>query len=154
MTTAIERTTTSTPAKRLGDWFDRDVLDLVRWFDERRPGLLPVADRIRVEEEADEGVLHVRAEVPGIDPDKDVEITVTDGSLHIRVERRQEAKSEAEGRFRSEFRYGSFYRSLPLPKGVDAGQVNATYKDGILQVDVPLPAGSMGEARKVEVTRG
>lgn len=154
MTTAIERTTTTTPARRFGDWFDGDFLDLFRWFDERRPGLLPMADRIRVEEEAEGGVLHIRAEVPGIDPGKDAEITVTDSTLHIRVERRQEAKAEEEGRVRSEFRYGSFHRSLPLPKGVEAGQVQASYRDGILQVDIPLPAEPTSEARKVEVTRG
>lgn len=152
MTTAMERAT-STPARKLSDWFDRDLFDLFRWFDERRPGLLGEVDRIRVEEEAGDGVLHVRAEVPGIDPQKDAEVTVTDGVLHIKVERRQEAKSEEEGRFRSEFRYGSFRRSLPLPKGVDAAQVNASYKDGILQVDIPMPAEPVGEARKVEVTR-
>jgi len=140
------------PARRIADWFD-DLPDLFRWFDDRRPSLFGAEDRIRVEEEIKEGALHIRAEVPGIDPDKDADVSVSEGMLRIRVERRKESRAEEEGRFHSEFRYGSFYRSIPLPKGADSSMVNASYKDGILEVVVPMAEPARSEAQKVAITR-
>lgn len=78
-----------------------------RLFDERvrlmpfRPVTFPrwleAGDLIRVEEYREDGTLVVRADLPGIDPDKDVELTVADGMLHIQAERRQEEKREEKG---------------------------------------------------------
>ena len=111
------------------------------------------ADPIRIEETVENDQLVVKAELPGIDPDKDVEISVQDRTLHIRAERRQETKEETKGRHRSEFRYGSFARRIPLPEGVSEEQVTASYKDGILEVRVPLPAQTPAEARRIDVKR-
>ena len=72
----------------------------------------------------------VRADLPGIDPEKDVELTVSDGMLHIRAERREEEKREEKGYLRQELRYGSLSRTLPLPEGVTESDITATYKDG------------------------
>jgi HSP20 family protein len=108
---------------------------------------------MRVEEEIKDGALHVRAEVPGIDPEKDAEVSVSDGMLRIKVERRRESRSEEEGHMRSEFRYGSFYRSIPLPKGADSSHVNASYKDGILEVTVPMPEPPPSQAQKISISR-
>src|SRR5437870_1212958 len=63
---------------------------------------------------ARQGDLVVRAELPGIDPEKDVDITVEDGMLTIRGERRHEQRSEDENYYRFESSYGSFQRSVPL----------------------------------------
>ena len=95
------------------------------------------ADRglMRCEEFVAEGRFVLRAELPGIDPDKDVEVTVTDGVLRIQAHRREEHKD----RHRSEFFYGELARTVTLPKGVDEGAVTASYRDGILEVSVPLP---------------
>ena len=82
----------------------------------------------------------VRAELPGIDPDKDVELTVSDGMLRIDAERREEEKTEEKGYVRQELRYGSFARTLPLPMGVTESDITASYKDGILEVRIPAPA--------------
>ena len=73
---------------------------------------------IRVEQFREDGALVVRADLPGIDPDKDVELTVSDGMLHIHAERREEEKREEKGYLRRELRYGSLSRTLPLPGGV------------------------------------
>ena len=108
-------------------------------------------DLIRVEEFHENGTLVVRAELPGIDPDKDVELTVSDGMLHIAAERREEDKSEDQGYLRHELRYGSFTRSLPFPKGVTEADVTAAYKDGILEIRVPAPTPE--PSRKIPVTR-
>ena len=133
-----------------------------RWFSDwpRWPSLRSVvestlegAEPMRIEETVEGDQLVIRAELPGIDPDKDVEISVQDRTLHIRAERRQETKEETKGRHRSEFRYGSFARRIPLPEGVSEEQVTASYKDGILQVRVPLPAQKPAEARRIEVQR-
>ncbi|GAB3231775.1 Hsp20/alpha crystallin family protein [Mycolicibacterium hippocampi] len=89
---------------------------------------------IRVEDETKEGSYEVRAEVPGVDPAKDIDITVSDGVLTIKAERSE--KKESNGR--SEFSYGSFMRSVTLPAGADEDAIKATYDKGILTVSVPV----------------
>ncbi len=109
-------------------------------------------DDLKVEEFKEGAEYVVRAELPGIDPDKDVEIYVQDGALRIKAERREETKEEKKGFFRSEFRYGSLTRMLPLPAGCSEADVKATYKDGILEVRLPVSEARAG-ATKVSVTR-
>jgi HSP20 family protein len=89
---------------------------------------------IRVEDEMKDGIYEVRAEIPGIDAAKDVDITVRDGLLTIKAERTE--KKESNGR--SEFSYGSFLRSVTLPPGADEDGIKATYDQGILTVSVPV----------------
>lgn len=110
---------------------------------------------MRMEEFVDGDTLVVRAELPGVDPDKDVEITVSDDVLTIAAERREEKTEGEEGKpgYRSEFRYGSYRRSISLPAGVTADTVSATYNDGILEVRAPA-ARPTTEPQKVAVTRG
>ena len=91
--------------------------------------------------------------MPGIDPDKDVEITVSDGMLHLSAERRSETKTEDKKGYRSEFRYGSFSRSVRLPAGAGEEDVKATYTDGILEVRIPIDEKSNG-ARKIPISHG
>ncbi|MGH9276618.1 MAG: Hsp20/alpha crystallin family protein [Acidimicrobiales bacterium] len=94
---------------------------------------------IPIEEFVDDDTLVVRAEVPGIDPAKDVEITISDNMLHLRVERQQAAEVvEEQGLARQEFLYGSFSRSVPLPAGAQEDAIEARYRDGILEVRVPV----------------
>ena len=111
------------------------------------------ADLLRTEEIVDDKQVVVRAELPGIDPDKDVEITVSDHTLRITAERRETTTSDEKGMYRSEFRYGRFAREVTLPAGASDEGVKATYKDGILEVRVPL-ARAKAEARKVRIKRG
>ncbi|HEY7260226.1 MAG TPA: Hsp20/alpha crystallin family protein [Trebonia sp.] len=94
-------------------------------------------DLIRVEEFRDDGTLVIRADLPGIDPDKDVELTVSDGMLHIEAERRVEEKREEKGYLRQELRYGALSRALPLPEGVTEADITATYKAGVLEIRIP-----------------
>jgi len=108
---------------------------------------------LRVEERRDGDTLVVRVEAPGIDPDEDAEITVADHMLQIHVERRTEERTEEGGAVRSEFRYGSFSRTLPLPPDVDDTDVTATYTDGILEVRLPID-GTEDTARRIPVARG
>ncbi len=87
-----------------------------------------------------DGDLVVRAELPGIDPEKDVDISFQDGVLTIRGERRDESRHEGEGTYRIESSYGSFERSVLLPEGVKEEDIGATYENGVLEVVVPKAA--------------
>ena len=89
---------------------------------------------IRVEDELKDGSYELRAEIPGVDPAKDVDITVRDGVLTIKAERSE--RKESNGR--SEFSYGSFLRSVTLPAGADEDAIKARYDKGILTVSVPV----------------
>jgi|SRR5271165_894486 len=106
-------------------------------------GLQPAFDArlLRLEDEIKEGRYEVRAELPGIDPAKDVDITVRDGQLTIKAERTE--KKEFNGR--SEFSYGSFERTVSLPTGANEDDIKATYDKGILMVSVPLAEAKPAE---------
>ena len=108
---------------------------------------------IRVDEYRENGNLVIRAELPGIDPDKDVELTVSDSMLHITAEHREEEKVEEKGYLRHELRCGSFSRTLPLPEGVSESDVTASYKDGILEIRIPAPVPEPEPAKKIEITK-
>ena len=106
---------------------------------------------IRVEEFRENGTLVIRADLPGIDPDKDVELTVSDGMLHIRAERREEEKQEEKGYLRQELHYGSLSRSLPLPEGVTESDITATYEAGVLEIRIPEPKHE--PAKKIAISK-
>jgi HSP20 family protein len=135
---------------RLWEWFDTS--DLSRWFQGLRPWFRE-EDRLRIEQEVTDDTLVIRAEMPGIDPEKDVDITLDDGVLRIHAERRFESQDEAEGRMRSEFRYGSFERIVRVPRTVTVDDLEATYRDGILEVRIPYKVPTEAPPRKVPVTR-
>jgi HSP20 family protein len=110
--------------------------------------------RMRLEQYDDEGTLVIRAEMPGVDPDEDVDISVHDGVLTISAEREERTEDKGEGTYRSEFHYGSFTRSVRLPRGVDEDDVTADYADGILEVRVPKGTEPAEGARKITVKHG
>jgi len=111
-------------------------------------GLRPLFDRnlLRVEDEMNDGRYEVRAEIPGVDPAKDIDITVHDGVLTIKAVRSQTVESHG----RSEFSYGAFARSVPLPAGADIDNVKATYEKGILAISVPVANGAP-QAKHIEI---
>ncbi len=108
---------------------------------------------MRVEEYRDGDTLVVKADMPGIDPDKDVQITVSEGRLRIRAERREESEHKDKDSYRSEVRYGSFMRDLAVPSGVSTDDIKASYKDGVLMVRIPWPASTESQTKTVPVTR-
>ena len=116
-------------------------------------GEAPREELIRVDEYRQDDTQVIRAELPGIDPERDVQLTVSAGMLTIHAERRIEQKSEKEGWTRRELRYGSFTRSLPLAPGASEDDIKADYKDGVLEIRVPVaePAAP-AEPRKIAVS--
>lgn len=119
-----------TPARReprLPDLFD--LLEMP--FTTLRPF---TAQAIRIEDYVDDDKYVISAELPGIDPERNVEISVSRGTLTIRAERHE----EREGRRHSEFRYGTYERHIRLPDNVREEDIKATYDKGILTITVPL----------------
>jgi HSP20 family protein len=96
-------------------------------------------DVINVDQFRENGTLVIRAELPGIDPDKDVALTVSDGVLTIAAEWHADHEVEHDGCVRRELRQGSFTRTLTLPASVGEADIEAYYDDGVLEVRVPVP---------------
>lgn len=110
-------------------------------------------DMLKVEEYRDGDALVIRADLPGIDPEKDVDIDILDGTLRVSAERRKEEKIEEKDYVRTELRYGSFSRTVPLPAGASEQDVAATYKDGVLEIRVPVAAAEAPGAKKIPIAR-
>jgi HSP20 family protein len=110
---------------------------LVEWLESpwAGPPQFTAAHSFRVEEVARDNRHVIRAELPGLDPERDIEVTVEGRTLTIHAERHQ----EDDGPYRSEFRYGSLTRLVRLPVKVNAEDVTARYEKGVLEVSVPAP---------------
>lgn len=127
--------------------------DLIDWA-ESFPNMFgfrptPGIQGIRVEDFVEDGMYVVRAELPGIDPGKDVTITVDDRLLTISAERSEETTEKN----RSEFRYGSFSRTVALPADAKEEDIKASYAKGILTVRVPVQESAKVH-RKIEIETG
>jgi HSP20 family molecular chaperone IbpA len=117
------------------------VPDLMDWVESAWPSMFAArsvfgSHLIRVEDRMEDDRYVIRAELPGMDPEKNIKITVDDHTLVIDAERTQEKSDKSH----SEFQYGSFHRSMSLPAGVKADDVKATYTDGILMVTIGIAA--------------
>jgi HSP20 family protein len=121
---------------------------LVDWLESpwAGPPRFTAAQSFRVEEVGRDNRYVIRAELPGLDPERDIEVTVEGMTLTIHAERRQ----EDSGPYRSEFRYGSLTRLVRLPVKVDAKDVTARYERGVLEVSVPAP-GARPEGIRVAI---
>ena len=108
---------------------------------------------LKLEEYRDGSTLVLRTEVPGVDPDNDLEVTVDEGVLRIHAHREAKAEQKNKSGYRSEFRYGDLTRTVRLPEGVVAEDVKATYRDGVLEVRLPVPAEKQSEVKKVPVSK-
>lgn len=134
------------PARRqtllpdLSDWFE--MLTPTPWRS------MPALHGIRIEETEEDGNYVIKAEIPGIDADKDLEVSVGDGLLSLRAERTERTTEKQ----RSEFRYGSFSRTVRLPRGADESKITANYADGILTITVPIDE-TKKPAQKIAISR-
>jgi HSP20 family protein len=97
------------------------------------------------------GKLIVRADLPGLNKD-DIDVDITDDAIRIRGERRQEREENEEGYYRSERSYGSFYREIPLPSGVNHEEANASFSNGVLEITMPAPA-RQSTGRRIEISQ-
>ncbi len=122
-----------------------DLLDPFRMF----WGGRLVADTygIRLETGFEDGAYLVRAELPGVEPGKDVEVAVGEGVLTIHAQRTE----ERETKHHSEFRYGTYTRNVRLPQGAKLEEITATYKGGILIVRIPTEEADKPASRTIKV---
>ncbi len=132
--------------------FDREFDELVRrgWGAGRvaRAGFVPPVEIL-----TRGGDVLVRLELPGIDVDKDVEVTVDKGRLIIRGERRDERSGEQSGYLVRELRYGSFHREFALPEGMTADNVEAHYDQGMLEVAVKGAVTPEPEPQRITIAK-
>jgi len=117
-----------------------------RWF--RADELDVKAPAVDVFEEKDDIV--VKAEIPGMDKDN-IQVNLTDHTLTIKGEKKKEEEVKEENYFRSERSYGSFFRTLELPRDVHADKVKATFKNGVLEVRMPKTEEAKAKEIKVKV---
>jgi HSP20 family protein len=96
-----------------------------------------------------DGNFVVSAELPGI-PEENVTVEIDDDAIVIQGERQVESTETKGGMTRTERRYGEFYRAIPLPDGADAEKARAEFKNGVLQISVPV-AEAKGNARQIPI---
>ena len=109
--------------------------DLFDWLESPLAVLRPLAPHVlRVEDYVRDGCYVIRAEIPGVDPEKDIEVMASKGLLTIKANRHD----DTEAKHHSEFHYGTFVRSVALPAGADDRHIQAVYYNGLLEVLVGL----------------
>ncbi len=96
-----------------------------------------------------DGMLHLEAELPGVDSDK-LDVRIDGRNLVIKGERRVSKKTEEADYLVRESRFTSFERSMLLPDGIDADKAHASYRDGLLEVTMPIVEKEAG-GRKITV---
>ena len=125
------------------------IPDFIDWFEEPFLTLRPyLGQPIRIEDYNEDGHYVVRAEIAGIDPEKELEVSAGAGYLSIHAER----SSQVETKHRSEFRYGAFSRTVALPSGADPDDVTAEYAGGILTIKVGLKGERQAAMKKIPVS--
>lgn len=92
----------------------------------------------------------ITAELPGLDP-KNIDVTVRNGNIVIKGEKQDQKEEKAADYYLQERRFGSFERSFALPEAVDAGKVEATFKNGVLTVTLPKTAEAQKPEKKIEI---
>jgi HSP20 family protein len=149
--------------RRLNDemdrWFDRAVNggyqsqqgDSMQSLQQQynRPGTW--SPRVEAFQRGDEFI--VRAELPGLKRE-DVRVNITEDSIVLEGERRDEFENTHGDVYHSERSYGSFYREIPLPEGAITDNANATFRNGVLEVKLQAPPTEVRRGRSVEIREG
>jgi len=112
-----------------------------------------IALDVRVDASEDDKAYHVTAELPGLS-EKDVEVTFADNTLTISGEKKEEKEVKEENYHRRERSFGSFRRSFTLPTEVDEAKIAATFKDGVMTIELPKSKSAQKKAKKITIQRG
>lgn len=113
-----------------------------------RDAAWPVMPAVDVAEK--DSAYEISAELPGMD-EKDIEVKVSNGTLTIRGEKKEEKEEHDRDFYLSERRYGSFARSFEVPTGVDAGGIEARFAKGVLTVTLPKSSEARQNEKKIQV---
>ena len=107
------------------------------------------AGPVHIEVHQRDGKFLISADLPGVKKE-DVNVEITQDAVTIQGQRKQEKTSSEGGFYRSERSYGSFYRTIPLPEGTDIENASATFRDGVLQIELQAPKQQM-RGRTLEI---
>jgi len=136
------------PLRSLHDEMDRVFDDFLRGFPALGEAWGGGAPSLDVSET--DAAIEVSAELPGVD-EKDVDVTLANGVLSIKGEKKAEKEEKGKSFHRVERSYGSFARSVTLPADVDADKVKAEFSKGVLKVTLPKKADGGGNTRKIAI---
>jgi HSP20 family protein len=128
----------------------RDLFDLesVRRAPAALGGSAPAVDVVEKENE-----YAISAELPGLD-EKDVEVTVADGVLTLKGEKKEEREEKTKDYYLSERSFGSFRRSFRLPDDVDVAKIDASFRKGVLRLTLPKSAAAKPKSQKIAIKAG
>jgi HSP20 family protein len=115
------------------------------WRREFTWGAAPAVDIVEKD-----NAYEVTAELPGLD-EKNIEVKLTDGSLSIRGEKKEEKEEKKKDYYLSERRYGSFERRFQVPAGVDTSKIDANFKKGLLTVTLPKTPEAQAAEKKIAI---
>jgi HSP20 family protein len=104
----------------------------------------------RIDESEDESAFHIKVELPGMDQD-DVDVTLANGILTIRGEKKQEEEEKSKDFYRRERTFGSFRRELPIPGEVDDGKIRAKFEKGVLFIELPKSEEAQKKVKHIPV---
>jgi len=138
--------------------FHREVDNLIdRFFGDGRAGLLGFPENFgggefmpRMDISENDKAIKVTAELPGMD-ENDIDITLTQNSLTIKGEKKEETEEKEKDFYRIERRYGSFHRVIPLSAEVDETKAEADFKKGVLKITLPKTAEAQQAIKKIKV---
>lgn len=147
--------------ERPRDAFRREIDSLHRemdrliddfWQGPGRSSLASFTGRLmpQVDESEDDKAYHVRVELPGMDKG-DVDVSLSDGMLTIRGEKKEDEEEKGKDFYRRERHFGSFRRMIPVPGEVDETKIDASFKKGVLYVDLPKTAEAQQKVKHIEV---
>jgi len=147
----LEKWKPSTELERFRSELDDLLARFGRWsFDRRLFGEGGLMTRPAIESLVEEGKFIIRADLPGIDPNK-VEIKMLGNVLTIKGSREEKQESKKADYLRREIRYGAFERSIRLPDGIKAEDLKALYRDGVLELTAPMPKEAIPKEVKIQI---
>lgn len=126
-----------------------DLGDLREWLDQAFAGDAETWNP-RIDVVKREGEMRLKADLPGVKPDE-IKVEVEDGVLTVSGEHEEKSEEKKEHYLRRERRYGSFSRSMALPEGVKAEDIQANTSDGVLELTIPLPKPEEKPSKTVKV---
>ncbi|WP_186019629.1 Hsp20/alpha crystallin family protein [Burkholderia gladioli] len=136
------------PAARLSA-MRRSLLEVEPfWSRDRSDGSAPAVDVSETEQSYE-----ITAELPGMSK-KDIEVTLSNGGLSIRGEKQEDKEEKHKDYYMRERRFGSFERYFPMPDGVDAEKIAASFDKGVLKVTLPKTAEACQAAKRIEIKAG
>lgn len=134
--------------REMNRMFDNFWLEPFGEFEEWQGSFVPTVDVTENEKE-----VRISSELPGMD-EKDINLTVSDSTLTIQGEKKQEEEEKEKGFYRKESSYGTFRRVINLPAEVDESKAEAEFKKGVLKIKLPKTAEAKAKSKKIKIKSG